>query len=1014
MKGFKASSQSMQQSNTQDPNIIRLNSQHPSAQPQDLNIIHLNTTQPQDLNILHLNAQRSNTHDPQLPNFQYPNIQCSNAQRHNILSSNDLKPNIQHQPLTTRDLNSQRSHMQSPCVQRPDQAQRPNAQSSNMQHQSLNTKLPSIKELGISWVASDVFHVQCPITKGSIVQRSDMRREPGTSSTQNMNMQGPREASNFLTIGPKARYPVTQSRIAKLSDFQCPSIHELLTTGPKSHAQHPITQVPIRQGSDMQSSSIQDLGTSLTRDTNIQKTWTTSKLSTIYPNHHAQHPITQNSITKRSDIQLPSIQELGTSSTQCTQESSSLSIMGSNAQLPNVQCANSQRTYVHRPNSHRSNSPHTNDQHPDILYPNTQYSNTQPSGKQETSTSSNTSLAKRSNPQEPLDENPPKKRIRLKTRSAQNDRNAIMILSDEELPVIKKSKRKESSVIDSDKALSTNESKKRSESHKNNKSLDRLLNKKRKTRRGNNNNEIVNLISDDDALLPSSSKSSVYDFVQNDPIFLRLSEVDFCRSESNEYWWKCNHPHTLVITDDILRFTCKDETIAKISIKYVTHMQYYLGLMIFHCKAPGGKTDKEHKVPRLSSNVQLICITKDIPVFKYTIEYLLTKLNRVVPLELSQSLSIVKEYDELRTYWSNSINRQRKQKQQQSQKEETNSINRQRKQKQQQSEMEEANSINRQQQQQQSETEEANSINRQQQQQQSKTEEANSINRQQQQQSETEEADSIDRQQQQSETEEANSINDVEITVFESIDNPDKTLFSYTSRNSNCPINIKVREFLRLYQEDELNDNIVVFYLRYLYDRLWETDPTGAEQTYIFDSLFYERLSNLTRDGKSTLEVYKAAQRWLSKRKINLFALKYIFVPVCERGHWYLALVTMSNNNKDCHIAIFDSLAMKFSHGRAFEILKNFVCEASCARGPEVVPPNFTTGLVVTPKQPNAFDCGVYLLHFVETFLKNYQSLEKGILENTVKKEDWDFLTLAVKRQKIMDLFEQLAKNHQD
>ncbi|CAG8785583.1 22532_t:CDS:2, partial [Dentiscutata erythropus] len=295
MKGFKASSQSMQQSDTQDPKIIRLNSQRPSSQPQDLNILRLNTTQPQDLNILHLNAQRPNTHDP----------------------------------------NAQRSHMQGSCGQRTnDQAQQSNAQSSNVQHQNFNTKLPSIKELGISWVASDDFHTQRPITKVSITQRFDMRREPGTSSTQNMNLQEPREASSL------SRYPITQSRIAKRSDFQCPSIHELgtslmrdtdiqktwtasnlLSTSPKPQDRHPITQIPTARCSDMQRPSIQDLSTSLMQDTDIQKTWTTSKLSTICLNSHSQHPI-----TKRSDMKLPSIQELGTFSMQHTQESSSLLI----------------------------------------------------------------------------------------------------------------------------------------------------------------------------------------------------------------------------------------------------------------------------------------------------------------------------------------------------------------------------------------------------------------------------------------------------------------------------------------------------------------------------------------------------------------------------------------------------------------------------------------------------------------------------------------------------------------
>lgn len=123
----------------------------------------------------------------------------------------------------------------------------------------------------------------------------------------------------------------------------------------------------------------------------------------------------------------------------------------------------------------------------------------------------------------------------------------------------------------------------------------------------------------------------------------------------------------------------------------------------------------------------------------------------------------------------------------------------------------------------------------------------------------------------------------------------------------------------------------------------------------------------------------------------------------------------MNNNNKECHMAFFDSLAVEFSHEKAFEILKNFICEAYKAykaRDFKVLSPNFTVGLVETPKQPNAVDCGIYLIHFVDIFLKNYKSHEKRIIRKTIKKEDWDPLSLMVKRQKIIDVFDQLAKNY--
>ncbi|XP_044857707.1 sentrin-specific protease 7 isoform X4 [Mauremys mutica] len=90
-----------------------------------------------------------------------------------------------------------------------------------------------------------------------------------------------------------------------------------------------------------------------------------------------------------------------------------------------------------------------------------------------------------------------------------------------------------------------------------------------------------------------------------------------------------------------------------------------------------------------------------------------------------------------------------------------------------------------------------------------------------------------------------------------------------------------------------LNDVIIDFYLKYL---LLEKAPKElAERSHIFSSFFYKCL---TRTGKNSEEDpklsvaqrrHKRVRTWT--RHINIFNKDYIFVPVNEESHWYIAVI---------------------------------------------------------------------------------------------------------------------------
>ncbi|XP_058718723.1 sentrin-specific protease 7 isoform X3 [Poecile atricapillus] len=90
-----------------------------------------------------------------------------------------------------------------------------------------------------------------------------------------------------------------------------------------------------------------------------------------------------------------------------------------------------------------------------------------------------------------------------------------------------------------------------------------------------------------------------------------------------------------------------------------------------------------------------------------------------------------------------------------------------------------------------------------------------------------------------------------------------------------------------------LNDVIIDFYLKYL---LLEKAPKHiADRTHIFSSFFYKCLTRTEKNSEGDVKVSVAQRRhrrvrtWT--RHINIFNKDYIFVPVNEESHWYIAVI---------------------------------------------------------------------------------------------------------------------------
>ncbi|XP_029434962.1 sentrin-specific protease 7 isoform X2 [Rhinatrema bivittatum] len=110
------------------------------------------------------------------------------------------------------------------------------------------------------------------------------------------------------------------------------------------------------------------------------------------------------------------------------------------------------------------------------------------------------------------------------------------------------------------------------------------------------------------------------------------------------------------------------------------------------------------------------------------------------------------------------------------------------------------------------------------------------------------------------------------------------------------------REDLECLEHGEfLNDVIIDFYLKYL---LMEKVPKQlAERSHVFSSFFYRCLTRKEKNSTEEISDLSAAQkrhqrvkRWT--RHVDIFKKDYIFVPVNEESHWYLAVICFPSLEK--------------------------------------------------------------------------------------------------------------------
>ena len=160
--------------------------------------------------------------------------------------------------------------------------------------------------------------------------------------------------------------------------------------------------------------------------------------------------------------------------------------------------------------------------------------------------------------------------------------------------------------------------------------------------------------------------------------------------------------------------------------------------------------------------------------------------------------------------------------------------------------------------------------------------------------------------------------------------------------------NITRADLRTLHGPNWLNDEIINFYMNLLMEKGKEKD---IQKIHAFSSFFY---SKLLKEG------YASVNKWT--KKINIFEMDLVLVPVHMGNHWCLAVIDMRNNE----IKYYDSLGGT-NYGCLITLAKYLADESMVKLK---IPLHFMdfklNNLDNIPQQTNNSDCGVFVCKFAE------------------------------------------------
>lgn len=205
---------------------------------------------------------------------------------------------------------------------------------------------------------------------------------------------------------------------------------------------------------------------------------------------------------------------------------------------------------------------------------------------------------------------------------------------------------------------------------------------------------------------------------------------------------------------------------------------------------------------------------------------------------------------------------------------------------------------------------------------------------------------------------------------------------SYPSRDDPASVEIAYNDMDCLAPEAFLTSPIMNFYIRYI--RLQASPANKATCDYhFFNTFFYKKLEQaISYKGSDKESFFVKFRRWW--KGVNIFEKAYILIPIHDDLHWSLVIICFPDKKDESGPIILhlDSLGFHCS-STVFSNIKSYLKEEWRYMNQEV-PTDFPIPdriwkhldrriedkIIAVPQQKNDYDCGLFVLFFMERFIQ--------------------------------------------
>lgn len=193
-----------------------------------------------------------------------------------------------------------------------------------------------------------------------------------------------------------------------------------------------------------------------------------------------------------------------------------------------------------------------------------------------------------------------------------------------------------------------------------------------------------------------------------------------------------------------------------------------------------------------------------------------------------------------------------------------------------------------------------------------------------------------------------------------------------------------------------INDTLIDFYIKYLQSTVSESQKQAC---HFFNSFFFRKLADLDKFPDTEVvsrEAFIRVRKWT--RRVNIFEKDYIFIPVNYSYHWSLIVICnpgatiLEDDHQSKTPCILHMDSINGTHGNLSKLIQSYLWEEWRERhmvdeASFVTAENFYNMPFISlevPQQNNMYDCGLFLLHYVEMFLRQaHTTFSLSQLENT-------------------------------